>query len=181
MGAISMILCLSVIVVSVIYTIEIDNATTDRDLRTFIESNASIFDLLTGIFSGSVLLLLGAAMLTCYLNFGQTEFIIVAVVVGVIALLGAAFAAIVAGRNRFILWARYGSEEGLKMINNLSEDEEKLLGKVKAELEFQTRQLGELKDLQELKELQEKLKLQGRYITSVREEEKLIKAESMNV
>ena len=108
MGAISMILCLSVIVVSVIYTIEIDNATTDRDLRTFIESNASIFDLLTGIFSGSVLLLLGAAMLTCYLNFGQTEFIIVAVVVGVLGLLGAAFAAIVAGRNRFILWARCG-------------------------------------------------------------------------
>lgn len=34
----------------------------------------------------------------------------------------------------------------------------------------QTRQLGELKDLLELKEIQEKLNIQGRHITSIRDE-----------
>lgn len=137
MGAISMILGLTVIVVSVIYTIEIDNATTDRDLKTFIEANASIFDLLTGVFSGSVVLLLAAAILTVYLKFGRNEFIIIVAITGTIVLLGAAFAAIIAGRNRFILWARYGSEEGLRMMKNLEDQSQKALEQMRTELEFQ--------------------------------------------
>ena len=36
----------------VIYIIEIDNATTERDLNDFINANAKIVDILTGVFSG---------------------------------------------------------------------------------------------------------------------------------
>ena len=133
-------------------------------------ANASIFDILTGIFAGSVLLLLVAALLTVYCKMGQTEFIIIAAVSGVVALSGAVFAAIVAGRNRFILWARYGSEEGKIMVQNLQADEAKLLNAMRTELEFQTRQLNELKELHELKELQKLLQLQGQNITSIRDD-----------
>ena len=35
-----------------IYIIEIDNATTERDLNDFINANAKIVDILTGVFSG---------------------------------------------------------------------------------------------------------------------------------
>ena len=52
-SGLSLVFSLSVIVVSVIYMIEIDNATTERDLSDFIDANAKIVDLLTGIFSGT--------------------------------------------------------------------------------------------------------------------------------
>ena len=55
MSGVSLVFSLSVIVVSVIYLIEIDNCTTERDLNDFIDSNAKIVDMLTGIFSGQPL------------------------------------------------------------------------------------------------------------------------------
>ncbi len=45
-----MIFSLTVIVIAVIYILEIENCTTDRDLGDFIAANAMIIDGLTGIF-----------------------------------------------------------------------------------------------------------------------------------
>jgi hypothetical protein len=51
-SGLSLVLSLTVIVIAVIYMIEIDNCMTERDLRDFINANAPIVDILTGIFSG---------------------------------------------------------------------------------------------------------------------------------
>lgn len=109
LGGLSLMLSLVVIVVTVIYMIEIDNCTTDYDLAIFINKNGPLFDILTGVFSASVVLLVAQALGTMYITFGQTEFLIVICSTGTFACLGAAFAAVIAGRNRFVLWARYES------------------------------------------------------------------------
>ena len=51
-SGVSLVFSLSVIVTSVIYLIEVDNCTTERDLADFIDNNAKIVDILTGVFSG---------------------------------------------------------------------------------------------------------------------------------
>mmetsp|Transcript_21398 Transcript_21398/g.46858 ORF Transcript_21398/g.46858 Transcript_21398/m.46858 type:complete len:243 (-) Transcript_21398:1333-2061(-) len=108
-SGVSLMFSLTVIVITVIYMVEIDNCTTDRDLTDFIINNSHIFDILIGIFSGSVVLLVGSALAMMYVNYKRYEFLVVACTTGVIILLGAIFASVVAGRNRFILWARFDS------------------------------------------------------------------------
>lgn len=162
-AGVSLIFSLTVIVVAVIYMIEIDNCTTERDLKDFIHANASFVDGLTGIFSGSVVCLLVSAVATMYITYGRTEFIVVAATAGVITLIGVVFASIVAGHNRFRLWVRYSSPEGKALIANVKRDEMEKLEKLKRDLIFQVTNLRELKDLMELQEVKEKIMEQRKW------------------
>lgn len=179
---------LLIIVITVIYLIEIDNCTTDKDLQDFIRNNGSLFDILTvsrtqggrgsrartrtprrtrrssiecrkstpkrskipqpqskalnanmpgftipphpsprrptsalpdrfrsqGIFSASVVLLGAGALASMYVTYTRMEFLVVAIATGVLACMCAAFAAVIAGHNRFRLWARYDSPIALQ-------------------------------------------------------------------
>lgn len=153
----SLILSLTVIVVAIIYMVEVENATTETDLVAFINSNSFIFDILAGIFSASVVLLLLAALLTMFLTYGRTQFYVVAGAAGSMSGLGAVMAAVVAGRNRFILWVRYDSPEGLEFTGRSRAKELDELKRLKGILEYKINELREIKELQELKEVQEKL------------------------
>ncbi|KAG2489526.1 hypothetical protein HYH03_011977 [Edaphochlamys debaryana] len=113
-GGISLMISLLVIVMTVIYLIEIDNCTTEKDLRDFIRNNGSLFDILTGFFSASVVLLATMALATMYVTYTRAQFLIVVVTAGVFALAMAAFAAVIAGHNRFRLWARYESPKAVE-------------------------------------------------------------------
>uniref|UniRef100_A0A7S0RWL3 Transmembrane protein n=1 Tax=Chlamydomonas leiostraca TaxID=1034604 RepID=A0A7S0RWL3_9CHLO len=154
---ISVILSLATIVICVIYMIEIDNNTTERDLRDFINANAPIVDLLTGVFSASVVTLLLSALTAMFVTYGQTEFIIVAAVTGTIVLLAIVFAAVVAGHNRFRLWVRYDSPEGRALVAARDRECGDGLAKLQEELMFQVEELREIKDYLELKETKDRI------------------------
>jgi len=153
----SLVFSLTVIVVSVIYIIEIDNAVTERDLVDFITANASVVDILLGVFCCSVVFIMVAALAAMYMTYGRVEFMVVVCVSGAIALVTGVLAAIVAGHGRFRLWIRFESPLGKQLLERLRGHEQKELVKLKQELEFQTRQLSELKELLELKELKDKV------------------------
>ncbi|GAX78659.1 hypothetical protein CEUSTIGMA_g6097.t1 [Chlamydomonas eustigma] len=156
-SGLSLVLSLSVIVISVIYLIEIDNCTTERDLTDFIDVNSPVVDILTGIFSASVVLLLAAALTSMFITFGQTEFLTVTCVAGAITLLGIVFASILAGHNRFRLWVRYDSPEGKKMVEKLKRKQMEKLEALKADLIFQEKDLSALKEALDLMDVKERV------------------------
>ncbi|KAG1661447.1 hypothetical protein FOA52_006810 [Chlamydomonas sp. UWO 241] len=157
----SLVMSLAVVVVSVIYLVEIDNCVTERDLVDFINSNATIIDMLLGLFCVSVIFIMVAAFSGMWINYGFTEFMIVICVSGFLALLVGVFAAIIAGHNRFRLWVRFDSPLGKDLFEKLRAHESKELARLKQELEFQTRELTNLKDLLELKELKDRMHAAG--------------------
>ncbi len=140
--------------------LQVDNATTERDLSDFIHANAPFVDLLTGVFSASVVCLFVSALATMYITYGDTEFMIVVCVSGSITCICAVFAAIVAGHNRFRLWIRYESPEGKAMVERNREragrEYVEELSALKEELSVQLHELRQLKELQELKEVKDR-------------------------
>ncbi len=63
------------------------------------------------------MVLLGAgALASMYVTYTRMEFLVVAIATGVLACSCAAFAAVIAGHNRFRLWARYDSPIALQRI-----------------------------------------------------------------
>ncbi|KAG2446407.1 hypothetical protein HYH02_008401 [Chlamydomonas schloesseri] len=126
-GGISLVLSLVIIVTTVIYLIEIDNCTTPRDLEDFIRTNGSLFDILTGIFSTSVGLLMAQALAIMYVTFRPLEFYIIIGFTGVFALMTAAWAAALAGHNRFRMWARYDSPLAIerRVVEKLVEERQR--------------------------------------------------------
>ncbi|KAG2433795.1 hypothetical protein HXX76_008155 [Chlamydomonas incerta] len=126
-GGISLVLSLVIIVTTVIYLIEIDNCTTHRDLEDFIRSNGSLFDILTGFFSASVGLLLAQALATMYVTFSSLEFWIIIGFAGFFAIVTAVFAAVIAGHNRFRMWARYDSPLAIerRVVERLVEERQR--------------------------------------------------------
>ena len=89
--------------------------------------------------TGSVVLLLVSALTTMYITYGRREFLIVICVSGLITLLGAVFAAIVAGHNRFRLWVRYDSPPGKALVERLKEHQISHLKALKDDMVFQVR------------------------------------------
>jgi hypothetical protein len=119
--------------------------------------HAPITDILTGVFSGSVVLLLLSALVDMYINYNYTDFLIVTCVAGSIALGGAAFAAIVAGRNRFIMWVRFSSPEGKAIVEKSKRLDGAQLDALRQQLAFQIADLKELKELLELQDVKERM------------------------
>lgn len=61
-----------------------------------------------------MVLLACTALLSMYITYGAVEFFIVVGFTAVMVLAVAAFAAVIAGHNRFRMWARYDSPLGLE-------------------------------------------------------------------
>ena len=61
-----------------------------------------------------MVLLLLTAILSMYITYKPVEFWIVTGIAMGMCVLGGAFAATVAGRNRFLMWARYDSPKGIE-------------------------------------------------------------------
>jgi hypothetical protein len=87
------------------YALEIDYCTTERDVHNFIEKNAHLFDLYLGIFTASILFLLGHVLAAVYITHDSYKisfWIIAGCTVGGVAL-AAVLVTFVAGHNRYLL------------------------------------------------------------------------------